>query len=122
MYTHTPDTRPLRLRVYPLWGGSFSLRGRASLDRRANLNGRAILQGRISFCPPLEVVRAMQEQEGGERGRVGREAGREGRFGGQLHCIDGMEFAGRPNKKGEVLLTGGICTGGGGVWGGGVLG
>ena len=79
MYTHTLDTRPLRLRVYPLWGGSFSLRGRASLDRRANLNGRAILQGRISFCPPLEMVRAMQEQEGGERGRVGREGERKGR-------------------------------------------
>ena len=23
------------------------------------------------------------------------------------HCIDGMEFAGSPNKKGEVLLRGG---------------
>ena len=62
------------------------MRGRAGLDKRANMNGRGILRrmGRASLCPPLELARALQEEEGGERGRVGgREGGRtkeEGRY------------------------------------------
>ena len=57
----------------PFWGDSFFLRGRAGLDKRANMNGRGILRrmGRASLCPPLELARALQEEEGGDRGGVG---------------------------------------------------
>ena len=65
MYTHTLDTRPIRLRTYPRLGSYFFLRGRAGLDTRANLYGRAILRGRgrTSLCLPLELAQALQEEE-----------------------------------------------------------
>ena len=44
------------------------MRGRVGLDRRTNLNGLAILRGRTSLCPPLELARALQEEEGENEG------------------------------------------------------
>ena len=48
MYTHTPDTRPLRLRVYPLWGGvlfagSGELRQAGKPERAGNPPGTYIV-------------------------------------------------------------------------------
>ena len=42
--------------------------GPAGLDARANRNGRTILRGRTSLCPPLELARALQEEEGKNEG------------------------------------------------------
>ena len=52
------------------------MRGRAGLDKRASMNGRGILRrmGRASLCPPLELARALQEEEGENEGE--REEGR----------------------------------------------
>ena len=44
------------------------MRGPAALDVRANRNGRTILRGRTSLSPPLELARALQEEEGENEG------------------------------------------------------
>ena len=69
VYPHTLDTRPHCLRSHPLWGDSFSLRGRAGLDWRANLNGQAILRG-VHIFALIGIGPGLHEE--GARGGAGR--------------------------------------------------
>ena len=80
--------RPLsRLRPEGWW--DFSLRGPAGLDVRANRNERTILRGRTSLCPPLELARALQEEEGENEGEWedGKEEGRRKKEEGRYHIV-----------------------------------
>ena len=106
MYTHTLDTRPLRLRTYPfselffLFAGAEGLKQAGKAERAGNPSGT----GAHISCPPLELARTLQEEDGENEGEWeegrGRDEGR-GKMPGERRRGGGTPIRDRDKERRE---------------------